>query len=124
MTASLKGRSILIVEDQFLAAMSLETTMRGEGASVVELAARLADAEELIDTIAFDAVFLDLRLQDVDALPLGKALIAKGVPVIVYSGHAEHRCRQALPAAIILHKPATPRQIVSAAQEAVASKAG
>ena len=120
MSAALNGRSILIVEDQFLAAINLEDTVRKAGVEMVELASCLEDAYELLDAITFDVAFLDLRLKDVDALPLGEELVKQGMPVIVYSGHAEQRCAEALPKAIILHKPATPRQILRAVEEALA----
>ncbi|MEL7198208.1 MAG: response regulator [Pseudomonadota bacterium] len=112
MPPSLKDLSVLVVENEFLLAINLEATMRDAGASKVEMAASLADAERLVEESTFDAAILDIRLMDGDSLPLAQRLIKKGVPVVIHSGHANHAHTALVPEAVFLPKPSTPTEIV------------
>ena len=112
MTLSLKDLSILIVENEFLLAINLEATMRDAGATTVEMAASLADAQILVDKGQFNAAILDIRLMDGDSLPLAQRLIRQGVPVVIHSGHANQMHSALVPEAVFLSKPATPTEIV------------
>ncbi len=112
MTSSLKDLSILVVENEFLLAINLETSMRDAGASKVEMAASLADAQLLVDKGGFDAAILDIRLMDGDSLPLAQRLIKQGVPVVIHSGHANQTHTDLVPEAVFLPKPSTPTEIV------------
>lgn len=112
MTPSLKDLAILIVENEFLLAINLETTMRDAGAAKVEMAASLADAQKLVDQKSFDAAILDIRLMDGDSLPLAQQLIKQGVPVVIHSGHANQAHTSLVPEAVFLPKPSTPTEIV------------
>lgn len=115
---SLDGISVLIVENEFLLAINLETIMREAGATSIELASSLADAKKLIDTASFDAAILDIRLMDGDSLPLAEDLIRRGVPVVIHSGHANLGHAQIVPDAVFLPKPSRPSEIVQAVLKA------
>lgn len=117
MSNPLEGVSVLVVENEFLLAINLETIMRDAGAARVELAASIADAKVHIEKTRFDASILDIRLMDGDSLPLAEDLIRRGVPVVIHSGHANLGHSQAVPEAVFLPKPSTPTQIVQSVLE-------
>lgn len=112
MISSLEKLAVLIVENEFLLAVNLETTMREAGASVVETAASLADARVLVEQREFDAAILDIRLMDGNSLPLAQELTERGVPVVIHSGHAKPSDCSMVPEAVFLPKPSTPTEIV------------
>lgn len=114
MPPSLNGLSILIVENEFLLAINLESIVRDAGAGSVRLAASLADARKVVDEGTFDAAILDIRLMDGDSLPLAQELIASGVNVVIHSGHAHLGHAEIVPEAYFLPKPSTPAEIVQA----------
>ncbi len=118
MSYDLDGLSVLVVENEFLLALNLETIMRDAGAGLIELAASIADAAKLIEATQFDAAILDIRLMDGDSLPLAVELIEQGVPVVIHSGHANLGHSQIVPDAVFLPKPSTPTEIVQAVLKA------
>lgn len=112
MTSSLKDLCILVVENEYLLAADLEATMRNAGASRVEMAASLSDAQLLADCFDFDAAILDIRLMDGESLPLAQKLIKRDVPVVIHSGHLNQAHETMMPEAVFLPKPSTPTEIV------------
>ncbi|MEI5668333.1 response regulator [Bosea sp. CCNWLW174] len=102
----LKGKAILVVEDEPMIAMVLEDLLNDLGCSVVGPAHNLAQAQSLIGTNTCDAAIVDLNLNGTMSHPLIEALIGKGVPVIVATGYGgsapdlPNRCR-------VLAKPYT-----------------
>ena len=114
MNNCLKGLSVLIVEDEFLLAVNLETIMRDAGAQNIRMAATVVDATILIERGAYDAAILDIRLMDGDSLPLAEKLIDRGVPVVIHSGYTNPSHSQILPEAVFLPKPAAPTEIIEA----------
>ena len=114
----IEGLSILIVENEFLLAISLEAIMRDAGAGRVKMTASIADATALVDDEKFDAAILDIRLMDGDSLPLAAALVDRGVPVVIHSGHANLGHSQIVPEAIFLPKPATASEVVQSVLKA------
>lgn len=75
------GHRILIVEDQFLNAISLEDEIIRLGHHVVGVAASKMDVERIEDTI--DIALVDLNLLDGrTGIEIGRALAAKGSQVI------------------------------------------
>ncbi|HTU56829.1 MAG TPA: hypothetical protein VMF89_00320, partial [Polyangiales bacterium] len=79
---------VLIVEDEFLIARSLQTLLQQEGARVLGPVARVADALELIATEPhIDCALLDVRLAAEPVFPVADALLARGVRVALTSGY-------------------------------------
>ena len=84
---ALRGKAVLIAEDEFMVALNVQAQLEACGATVT-----------LIDSVAdglpiagggFDVALLDVRLADGDVYPLADALIALGVPIVFHSGHAD-----------------------------------
>lgn len=62
--SDLKPLKILVVEDEALLAMELESLIEEAGHTVVGWAASAAEARELVDTLDADLAFVDIHLID------------------------------------------------------------
>lgn len=79
-------KSILIVEDEFLIAMDLETYLEDSGYDIVGPVGTVAQAMAKIDTNIIHAAILDFNLKDGTSEPIARKLIEKTVGVIFLSG--------------------------------------
>jgi two-component system, response regulator PdtaR len=109
---------VLIVEDEFLVASSLENTLRDAGFEVIGIAASGEEAIEIANEARPDIAIVDIRLngkQDgvFTAIELRKSF---GVPTIFASAHVNGdtrtRAASACPAAWV-EKPYEPMEIVA-----------
>lgn len=89
--ASLSGMRFLIVEDEFLILLDIQSTLEAAGAKSVVTASRvqdalnaIADSEKSGDT--FDAALLDLKLDHDNSAPIAERLASIGVPFIFLTG--------------------------------------
>ena len=79
--------SILIVEDEPLIAMSVESGLQDAGAAFVKIAASISAAHSVIDAEnSFDAAVVDLHVADGDASSLIGVLSERGIPAVVTTG--------------------------------------
>jgi DNA-binding response OmpR family regulator len=79
---------ILIVEDEVLLAMELESEIEAAGHEVVGMAADSREAVKLIDTVNPDFAFVDIQLIDgPTGIDVGRHLAAKSVPYVFVSGN-------------------------------------
>jgi DNA-binding response OmpR family regulator len=112
----LKGARILIVEDEFLIAMELDSILLEAGAEVVGPCGSTAEAHSLLGKVeGIRAAILDWRLGKDTSIPLTRHLKRHGVPFVFFTGqvdmspiHAEY------PAAKIISKPFQRRAILAA----------
>jgi DNA-binding NtrC family response regulator len=82
----LAGKSVLIIEDEALIALSVESFLQDAGAAVV-IANSIALAQSALDKgIPFDAAVVDLRLADGNASPLIQVLSERGIAVVIPTG--------------------------------------
>jgi two-component SAPR family response regulator len=87
MTASLEGLAIMVVEDDFLAALELKRLVEERSGTVAGPVGRLEQAQELARNTEFDGAILDVKLDGSVSLPLVDDLTARGVPVILVTGY-------------------------------------
>jgi DNA-binding response OmpR family regulator len=76
----------LIAEDQALIGMALEAYLQDVGIDVAGPFPSCARALSWADVHTPELAILDFRLKDGSCADLAKTLLARGVPVIVYSG--------------------------------------
>jgi DNA-binding response OmpR family regulator len=103
----LNGARVLVVEDETLIAMALADTFEDAGAEVVGPAASVRDAFQLLGRQDIDAAILDVNLLDGEVTPVAEHLVARGVPILLYTGRgapADLRARH--PELPVLLKPA------------------
>jgi two-component sensor histidine kinase len=110
---SLRGRRILLVEDEPLVAMDIESQLEALGCEIVGPAGTLERAMQLIAAGGFDAALLDANLAGRPVHELAEALTRKGIPFSFATGYG----REALPLgfreAALLSKPFGPNQLVA-----------
>jgi DNA-binding response OmpR family regulator len=117
----LAGVRVLVVEDAWHVAKALQSALEDLGMRVAGPAARVADAERLLDNEVPDLAVVDVNLKGEMAYGLIDRLHERGVRVIVVSGYA------VLPssldkAAAILQKPFSGAALLATLQKVV--KAG
>jgi PAS domain S-box-containing protein len=102
---TLNGKRILVIEDEPLVAMDVESTLTAAGCKVVGPAATLERAKLLIEESDCDAVLLDVNLAGQPVDELATLLTRKNHPFAFVTGYG----REALPAgfrgAVVLGKP-------------------
>jgi len=83
-------RTVLLVEDEPLLAMDVETALSKAGFRVIGQAATTADALAIVRTENPDLTILDLNLGDEMAFPVLDFLAASGRAFVILSGHSRH----------------------------------
>lgn len=108
MSDELKGRRILVVEDESLVAMLLETILEDLGCETVGPASSVAEALEVIAARDdLDGGLLDVNVAGVEIFPVAEALAARGLPFVFSTGYGEGGLPEAWRGRITLQKPFT-----------------
>jgi DNA-binding response OmpR family regulator len=115
----LAGKRILIVEDEPLIALDLETAVVDHHGTPVGPVATVSAATAMIDGQPIHGAILDLRLKDSIAIDLANELRLRGVPVILHSGQADLTLTAPWPAELIVPKPALPETVIVALAAAI-----
>lgn len=90
MNQTLSGRNILIVEDEALVAMLLETILEDMGCTPVGPASTVDEGLALIEGGAtIDAALLDVNVAGVKIFPIAEALAARSIPFVFSTGYGE-----------------------------------
>jgi len=90
MTQPLNGRRVLVVEDESLVAMLLETILEDMGCTPVGPASNIDDGAAMArDTTELDAALLDVNVAGRQVFPVAEALKARGVPFVFSTGYGE-----------------------------------
>ena len=111
----LKGRSILIVEDEPLIVMDLIMAFENAGAEVTSTGT-LKHALLLVEHDGLSAAILDHGLKDGDSSLLSRRLKERGVPFLIYSGYTAEAIKQGVP---YISKPASHAELVAGCQTAL-----
>jgi DNA-binding response OmpR family regulator len=84
---SLKGRRVLVVEDEAVTSLMIADTLKEAGCIVVGPVATIRDALALIESEALDCAILDIELADGKAGPVAEALVKRGVRFVLATGY-------------------------------------
>lgn len=84
----LRGRRVLLVEDNMIIAMDGEDALRDLGAEVMT-AASVGRAREAIALHAFDMAVLDFNLGNETSLPIADLLADRGIPFLFATGYGD-----------------------------------
>jgi CheY-like chemotaxis protein len=90
-SAALRGKVILIVEDEYLLASDLEQLLQHHGATVAGPVGSVLDALALVkrENDRLDAAVLDVNLRGERVYPVADTLIERGVPIVFTTGYDE-----------------------------------
>ena len=86
---SQKQLRILVVEDEPLVAIELQSVLEGEGHAVVGPAMNLARGLDLARADGFDLAFLDISLGEEKSFPIARELARKRIPFAFVTGYTD-----------------------------------
>ncbi|HYC75544.1 response regulator [Brevundimonas sp.] len=90
MSQAFAGRRVLVVEDESLVAMLLETILEDMGCVPVGPAATVDEGLQMAnDGEPIDAALLDVNVAGRQVFPIAEALRARGVPFVFSTGYGE-----------------------------------
>ena len=120
MSQAFAGRRVLIVEDESLVAMLLETILEDMGcvpvgpAATVEEGLQVAGGDEPLD-----AALLDVNVAGKQVFPIAEALKARGVPFVFSTGYGEGGLPDEWRGQATLQKPFTEAAVRDALMKAM-----
>ena len=90
MSQPLSGRRVLVVEDESLVAMLLETILEDMGCLPVGPASTVEEGLAMaVDGERLDAALLDVNVAGREVFPIADALRERGVPFVFSTGYGE-----------------------------------
>jgi CheY-like chemotaxis protein len=117
----MRGRRVLVVEDESLLAMFVQTMLTDLGCEVLGPIHGLGEALDFVATrAAIDVAVLDLNLDGVAAYPVADALRAQGVPIIFSTGYGDIGLRASDQGCPVLRKPYRAAELPRVLAEALA----
>ena len=114
-TRPLTGRTVLIVEDDFLVGSDLRAFLEEAGAAVLGPIDDIERARDVARGQAIDGAVLDVRMWDGTAAPVAVELTARHLPFIVVSGYDPQDIPPAMRNAAYLAKPIRRLELVNVA---------
>ena len=115
MTLSLQDRRVLIIEDESLVAMLLETVLEDLGCTPVGPASSVDEGLRLIETeTGLDAALLDVNVAGREVFPVAEALKAKDIPFVFSTGYGEGGLPDVWRGQATIQKPFTEDAVKSA----------
>jgi CheY-like chemotaxis protein len=116
----LHGLRVLTAEDEPILSIALEDMLDDLGCSVVGSASTLAQALEMGAHAAFDIAVLDVSLARENVDSAARAIVARGIPVVLATGHTTSDVGARLGAASVVEKPYTSETLQKALLAALA----
>ena len=116
-----ENMKVLVVEDESLIAMQIESVLRAAGHDVVGPVGRLDRAVSCALDGRLDAAVLDVNLNGHLVTPLADILVERGVPFVFATGYGEAGAPEGFDVPIV-RKPYNVHQIVAALVEATGKR--
>ncbi|MCO6050382.1 response regulator [Mesorhizobium sp. RP14(2022)] len=114
-STGLRGRRILVIEDEYMLADDLRRAFEEQGSTVVGPVGNVGDAlRKIAIETEIDAAVLDLNLGGELAFSVADALVARGVPLVITTGYSERDIPERLAEIKRCEKPVDPDNIVKA----------
>ncbi len=110
--AALRGRRVMVVEDELLVAMLIEETLLDCGCEVVGPFSTLETALHAAGEIAVHLAVLDVNLRGQRVYPVAEMLEARGIPFLLMSGYGQEGVPAGHPGWIAQSKPFLPSELV------------
>lgn len=111
----LSNIKVLLVEDQMLIAMDLETILTANGAVQPLTTGSSEDALKILKNFAPDVAVLDINLGDGTSIPVAEELMRRSIPFIFATGYGDQSwIPRALNAAPVVRKPYDTDELIQA----------
>ena len=111
----LRGARVLVVEDDALLLMELESILQDAGAEIVACCRNVTDGLTAVEQKPLAAAILDVRIGQGTIAPIARRLSNCGTPFLFYTGQVENDPALAeWSDHTVLTKPARPAVIVAA----------
>jgi DNA-binding response OmpR family regulator len=109
----LHGSRVLVVEDNFLILVDLESALTDAGAEIIGPCRTASDALATLDEQAVTAAILDFQLAGHTSMPVVRQLVRRGIPFLFYTGQLDAEViRAEMADCRIIAKPAPLQTIV------------
>lgn len=109
----LRGKRVLVVEDELLIAMTIEQVLLDHGCEVLGPVPSVGAALRLIDRQPPEAALLDVNLSGYLSTPIAEELARRGIPHLLVTGYVELVLADpVLKRAPYLAKPFTPASLI------------
>jgi DNA-binding response OmpR family regulator len=109
----LDGKTILLVEDEFLLALHIEELLHSRGGTVLGPFRMLDDAMRAAQHEEFDFAILDVNLNGTMVYPLADDLLARGIPFLFLSGYTLSNLPERFRGVTRLNKPCDPALLIA-----------
>ena len=110
----LRGRRILVVEDEPLVSMMMEDVLCEAGCYVVGPAGTVEEAFELLDRASVQGAVLDIKLMNGTSRTIVAALAARGIPFVVVTGIDQKLVPADYDGAPVVEKVFAPHELIDA----------
>jgi two-component sensor histidine kinase len=110
---NLKGKRIIIIEDEPLISMELEDVLTAAGCEVSGTAGNLVEARELSTNVECDAALVDVNLAGQPVDELVSTLTKRKIPFAFVSGFGRETLPQGFREAVLLRKPFSQHELVA-----------
>jgi len=102
---------VLVVEDEPLIGIVIEDVVDELGHNVVGPATELNQALDLATNALVECAILDINIRGGESYPVAFALLDRGVPILLATGHGPHTLPARLREEACLSKPFTTKQL-------------
>jgi CheY-like chemotaxis protein len=111
---TLKGRRVLVVEDEAIIAMLIEDMLAELGCALVDPASDARKALSIIESERFDAAILDVNLDGARTTPIAEELRSRGIPFLFATGYGAAELEAEFKRYAVLTKPFRQSELESA----------
>jgi DNA-binding response OmpR family regulator len=119
----LAAQSILVVEDELLVALDIESILSEAGMVVIGPASSAAEALDLIADTPPNAALLDANLSGGPITEVASVLSKRGIPFAYVTGYGRESLPSEFPAPIVT-KPFDTEQLLAAARRLLSTTGG
>jgi CheY-like chemotaxis protein len=110
----MKGKRILVIEDEFLIGVEIESILKASGAKDVGSAATEEEALRQIEHGTWDAVVADANLNGRGIQRIAHILVERSIPLLVVTGYGLESLPPEVRQSPVLTKPFRASQLVGA----------
>ena len=109
----LRGKSVLIVEDNFLLAEDLRSSVEQTGAEIIGPIGDASQALAAAQEKKIDVALLDVGLESQSSIAVARALAYRLIPFIIITGYVRDALPPELENALYLAKPIMPGSVLN-----------